>query len=162
MKITMILISCKNGNVFSAIRCVTLYSILWLALPFYAKSQNVALHIFAGSNHTVYLGCVNCSRTDPNSIWNPYGDYGGRYGSKSFWNRYSNYSMKYNTESFRNEYSTSDALPIVVDSNRNFYGYFTANKYKSKRCNLPLLDYIIENYETICSDPEAAYRRLFE
>ncbi len=55
------------------------------------------LHIYGGANKDVYLGCLNCSKYDQNSIWNAYGTYGSKYNSNSIWNAYGTYGSKYNT-----------------------------------------------------------------
>ena len=38
---------------------------------------------------------------------------------------------EYSSSSPWNEYSSSDSVPIVVDRQGNFYGYFTINAYRS-------------------------------
>ncbi len=39
--------------------------------------------------------------------------------------------------------------PILVDKHGKFYGYFTANKYASKRTNNEIADIACKNYEPI-------------
>ena len=42
-----------------------------------------------------------------------------------------------------------------------FYGYFTANKYKSKRANYDIVNTICENYEKIRDDLDDWYDVIF-
>ena len=57
---------------------------------------------FAGgqlySNDGTYLGNVNNDKYDPNSISNPYGQYGSKYSPDSINNPYSEYGNKYSDQ----------------------------------------------------------------
>jgi len=60
-------------------------TLMCIALSFSLTGQ--VLHIYGGSNHDVYLGCMNCNKFDSNSIWNQFGTYGNKlirslYGTK--------------------------------------------------------------------------------
>ncbi len=46
----------------------------FLAVGFIVNGQT--LHLYGGSDQDDYLGCLNCSNYDKNSIWNTYGAYG--------------------------------------------------------------------------------------
>jgi hypothetical protein len=59
-----------------------------------------------------YLGRLNSNRYDPESLSNPYGQYGSRYSSTSINNPYSQYGSPYSSESARNPYTTTP--PVVV------------------------------------------------
>ncbi|MCM1199241.1 MAG: hypothetical protein NC308_10170 [Clostridium sp.] len=98
------------------------------------------LLIYGGKDNKEYLGKLNASRYDSESIWNQYGKYGNRYNSKSIWNSYGTYGSAYSSYSPFNDYASNP--PILVDKQKNFYGYFTSNKYKPKRANLALIDII--------------------
>ena len=50
--------------------------ILFIFLLLVSAVSAQKLHLYGGSNHDVYLGCLNCSKTDSNSIWNDLGKYG--------------------------------------------------------------------------------------
>ena len=52
------------------------------------------LMIFGGDDHDVYLGKLNASEYDSESIWNEYGSYGNSYSSTSIWNEYSSFLME--------------------------------------------------------------------
>jgi hypothetical protein len=58
-----------------------------------------------------YLGRLNANRYDPESVSNPYGQYGSRYSSKSINNPYSTYGSVYSTQSPNNPYSVTP--PVV-------------------------------------------------
>ena len=60
-----------------------------------------------------------------------YGTHGSRYSSDSIWNRYGTYGNKYSSSSPWNRYSSIEDVPILVDDNGNFYGYFTINSFRS-------------------------------
>ena len=117
------------------------------------------LLIYGGQDHKDYLGKINASKYDSESIWNEYGKYGSRYNSKSIWNEYGTYGSKYNSYSPFNDYASNP--PILVDNNGKFYGYFTSNKYKSQRANLKLIDIICENHEAISKDVSGWYDKIF-
>lgn len=86
--------------------------------------------IFGGSGHDVYLGCLNCSEYDSDSVFNEYGTYGNEYSTDSIFNEYGQYGGEYSSYSPCNEYSTTP--PVVVDKDGNFYGYLTINEYMPK------------------------------
>ncbi len=66
------------------------------------------LLIYGGQDHKDYLGKINASKYDSESIWNEYGKYGSRYNSKSIWNEYGTYGSKYNVSLRRNAYCSRD------------------------------------------------------
>lgn len=125
----------------------------------YVSKPSTILYIYGGTNEKDYLGKLNASRYDSESIWNPYGTYGSKYNSKSIWNQYGTYGSKYNSNSPFNEHASNP--PVLRDKNGKFYGYFTANKYKANRANYELIDIICEHYEEIREDVGEWYDKLF-
>lgn len=117
------------------------------------------LYIYGGEDGDVYLGKLNASRYDSESIWNEYGKYGNKYRSDCIWNEYGKYGSKYSRYSPFNEYASHP--PVLKDKNGRFYGYFTVNKYKSKRANYDIVDTICENYEKIRDDLDDWYDVIF-
>lgn len=101
------------------------------------------LYIYGGEDHDVFLGKLNASKYDSKSIWNEYDTYGSEYSSYSPFNSYASYP------------------PVIVDEEGNFYGYFTVNKYKSKRANFDLVNIICEYYESIREDVDEWYDKIF-
>lgn len=126
---------------------------------FSVSYQGQSILIYGGSNHDVFLGCMNCSKYENSSIWNKYGIYGSKYNEKSIWNKYSNYSGKYSNNSPFNKYASTP--PVLVDSKGNFYGYFTANKYKVNRTEYELAQLIIDYWESIKEDVGEYYDKIF-
>ena len=66
---------------------------------------------------------------------------------------------KYSSYSPFNNYASNP--PVLVDKNGKFYGYFTSNKYKSKRASLKLIDIICDNHEEISKDVSGWYDKIF-
>ena len=102
------------------------------AISFRSKSN---ILLFSGHNNDDFLGCYDCSKYDSDSICNKYGTYGSKYTSNSIWNKYGSYGSKYSSSSPWNKFSSSDDVPVLVDRQGNYYGYFTINKYRSDAFN---------------------------
>jgi len=135
------------------------YLILFLLFPSFAFSQK-ALLLYGGKDHDVYLGCLNCSEYDSDSIWNEYGKYGSEYNSNSIWNEYGTFGSEYNSYSPWNPYSSDP--PVVVDKDGGFYGYFTINQYKAKRAESELSLIIYKYYKEIRKDVSEWHDKIFE
>lgn len=125
----------------------------------YNIPKGTVLYIYGGNNYKDYLGKINASKYDSESIWNQYSTYGSKYNAKSIWNKYGTYGNPYSTNSPFNDYASNP--PILVDTKGAFYGYFTSNKYKVQRANLQLIDIICENYEAIGEDVSGWYDKIF-
>ena len=65
-----------------------------------------------------YLGKLNANKYDPESVANPYGQYGSKYSPTSINNPYSQYGSKYSSQSARNPYSTTPPRVIYGDTTR--------------------------------------------
>ena len=117
------------------------FVLVLLFLSSFAQAQT--LKIYGGADHDVYLGKLNASNFDSESIWNSYGTYGSEYSSYSPFNEY------------------ASNPPVLVDDDGNFYGYFTINTYKSKRANFDLVNIIYEYYDLIRDDVSKWYDKLF-
>ncbi|MBK9271896.1 MAG: hypothetical protein IPM48_09875 [Saprospiraceae bacterium] len=131
---------------------------LFLLCSIFSYTQT--LHLYGGQNHDVYLGCLNCSNYDQNSIWNDYGKYGNNYNSNSIWNDYGTYGNEYNSNCPWNAYGSNP--PVVVDKEGNFYGYFTVNEYKAKRADFELALIIYKYYDSIRDDVSKWYDKIFQ
>ena len=102
-----------------------------LALCLFAGSGNAQdLLLFGGSGHSEFLGCFNCSKHNSGSICNKHGK-GSKHNSDSIINKYGEFGSKYSSSSPWNKYSSDNSVPVLVDREGNFYGYFTINKYRS-------------------------------
>ena len=133
--------------------------IIVAAILFTFQGKAQVLQIFGGEKHDVYLGCLNCSNYDSNSIWNSYGDYGSKYNSSSIWNSYSEYGSAYSSYSPFNSYALYP--PVIVDEDGNFYGYFTVNTAKSQRAIFNLVLIIYKYHEEIKDDVSEWYYKIF-
>ncbi len=90
------------------------------------RSSYEPIHIY-DSQSGVYLGCLNCSEYDFNSIFNKFGEYGSRYSERSIWNEYGTYGSRYSFKSPWNSYSFEP--PKLVGSSGKFYGYLSVNPF---------------------------------
>jgi hypothetical protein len=68
----------------------------------YGNSSN-SPQIYAPNGQ--YLGNLNSNRYDPNSVANPYGQYGSPYSPNSINNPYGQYGSPYSPNSVRNPYA---------------------------------------------------------
>lgn len=116
------------------------------------------LLLFGGRNHDVFLGCLTCGKWDSNSICNLRGNHGLTYNYESIWNHNSRYGYKYHDDSPWSK--SSPKPPAIVDRDGGFYGYFTANRYISKRTQIPALLALTDNADLVAEDLEKA-RDLF-
>ena len=133
--------------------------ILFIFLLLVSAVSAQKLHLYGGSNHDVYLGCLNCSKTDSNSIWNDLGKYGSANSSMSIWNDFGTYGNPMNSLSPWNDFASKP--PIVVDASGKFCGYFTVDKSHHKRAEFELALLIYNNYQAIRKDVSTWYRKLF-
>lgn len=115
--------------------------------------------IYGGDKGEVFLGCLNCDKYNSDSIWNTSGDYGSKYSTNSIWNKYGDYGGVYSNTSPFNKYASNP--PKLVDSNGNFYGYLTADKYFTNRNTSKISLFIVEYWEGIINDIDFAYQKLF-
>ena len=76
-----------------------------------ASKPSTILYIYGGKKAEDYLGKLNASKYDSESIWNEYGKYGNKYNSQCIWNLYGTYGSKYGTYS---PFSTSASYPPIL------------------------------------------------
>lgn len=93
----------------------------------HAGLGSTALLLYADNHERTFLGCINCSEYDANSVWNRYGSYGSEYSSTSIRNGYSQYGSEYSSISACNEYASKP--PLILDNDGDYYGRFTVNEY---------------------------------
>ena len=72
----------------------------------------------------VFLGCLDCVSTAPDSVCNFEGHYGSLKASKSIWNQSGDYG---NPESPKSPWSGSTQGPIIMDENSTVFGWFQIN-----------------------------------
>lgn len=135
--------------------------ILCCSLFVSAHSANAQrLLIWGGENHRTFLGCLNGSPLDSESIWNEFGDYGNHFNSTCIWNSFGDFGNPFSSYSPWNEYTTTP--PGIYDSKGNFYGYLTRNKSLSKRIDTELTDMICVFYDLIPDNVSKWYDKLFK
>lgn len=88
------------------------------------------LLLFGGRGHDEFLGCFNCNELSSESICNEFGT-GNSFDTQSIFNEFGTFGNEFASSSPWNEFSTSDDVPVLVDRNGNFYGYFTINASRS-------------------------------
>jgi hypothetical protein len=116
--------------------------VAWLCVINAGFAQAPALLLFGDSDHKTFVGCLNCSRYDGESVCNEYGTIGSRYNASSIWNAYAKFGSKYSSDSPWNQYSSSG--PVIVDIDGQFYGRFTANKYVADRTRIQALNQLAD------------------
>ncbi len=93
-------------------------------LFFKEKSQYEPLLIY-DSFSGKYLGCLNCSHFDPNSIYNPFGKYGSEYSPDSIWNTFGAYGSEFSLSSPWDPFSFDP--PVIKNSFGIKIGYLSSN-----------------------------------
>lgn len=87
------------------------------------------LQLFGGNGHDVFLGCFNCNEYSSESICNEFGA-GSAFKSNSIFNEFSRFGNEFSSSSPWNEFSSSNDVPVLVDRQGGFYGYFTVNEFR--------------------------------
>ena len=86
--------------------------VIGLVLLFIMVGNALADPYIVDPNTGQYLGTLNSNPYDPQSVSNPYGQYGSPYGN-TINNPYGEYGSPYSTDSWTNPYSTGG--PVVID-----------------------------------------------
>jgi len=85
------------------------------------------LMLLGGSDLKQYLGCIECNEFSTDSICNGFGKYGNQFSTDGMFQEFSGFGNDFLPESPWNEFSTSTSVPVLVDEQVAFYGYFTIN-----------------------------------
>ena len=147
-------------NCSSRPMCLAHLSLLIFCLTFSVSAESEeqrSLHLYGGENSTVYLGCLNCTNSHPESIWNKRGKFGRVSSDTSIWNKHQPFG------SANSNFSPWDKRaahpPIILDVNGEIYGRFTLNRDKEPT-NIQWAAWVLSNYETIRQDLDT-YRANF-
>lgn len=105
-------------------------------------AQAPALLLFGDPDHRTFLGCINCSQFDGDSICNQFGQFGSQFNSSSIWDQFGQFGSQFSSDSPWNAYSFSG--PVIVDKQGNFYGRLTANRYVGDRTRIPALNQLAD------------------
>jgi hypothetical protein len=84
------------------------------------------LMIFGGTNHRVYLGCLNCSQIATDSVLNPAGEYGSPISPESIYNHAGPYGSVVSPESACSPFANDP--PVILDQGGRYYGRLTLNR----------------------------------
>ena len=87
------------------------HAALLLAITTIAMNALNAQSPYMVSQSGQYLGNLSANRFDPNSVSNPYGQYGSRYSPTSINNPYSACGSAYSPQGVRNPYATQ--APVI-------------------------------------------------
>lgn len=117
------------------------------------------MHLYGGDNQEFYLGCINCTPEDPNSIWNVTGDYGNPANEQCIWNERGTFGGSFSNFSPFNEHGATP--PIVRDRQGNFYGFFTIYTDLDKRATFQIAEAIYVNWREIEKDIPGWYTKIF-
>ena len=120
--------------------------LITIFILFFSPSLHSEILLFGGNNHDEFLGCLDCNRFDSDSICNKFGTYGSRFSSDSIFNRFGTYGSRFDSSSPWNRFSSSNSVPVAVDRQGTFYGYFTINRFRTDAINIAgQLNNIYEN-----------------
>lgn len=89
------------------------------------------LMLFGGRDHKTYLGCLNCSKFDRDSIFNEFGPHGSAFETDSIFNRFGDFGSSFSDYSPCNRFASDP--PVIVDPQGNFYGRLTINALQPER-----------------------------
>ena len=129
-----------------------------LSIPVVLRGQTPEFLIFGGSDHDEFLGCLNCSEYNPDSICNGFGPYGNEFSSQGMFNEFAGFGNEFSSSSPWNTYSSSNSVPVLVDKEGTFYGYFTINRYRSDAVDFA--DDLRKIYEDADGDLEVVRKNL--
>lgn len=106
-------------------------------------------------NKGEYLGSFNVNRYDPNSVSNPYGQYGSQYSSKSINNPYGQYGSQYSPDGATNPYTTDGAK--LFGSDGKYLGRVNSNQYDPESISNPYGVYGSRYSPTSVNNPYSIY-----
>jgi len=87
------------------------------------------LMVFGGPGDSTYLGCLNCSKGDADSVFTQGGSYEGAYLPPTIVNRGSVFVSPHSAWSACNAFATDP--PVIVDERGKSYGRLTINLQRS-------------------------------
>ena len=93
--------------------------------------SGVTMYLYGGANSDVYIGCLTCIASLPESVCNQSGTYGGQFQTLSIWNRTGQFGASYLSDSPWTSWSFTG--PNIIGSDKQSYGYFTVNTAKPGR-----------------------------
>ena len=134
-----ILLVVSDGKATSAVASVVINAVG-------GSAQVVHALLYGGPSYSVYMGCLTCGSFEIDSVCSAYGTYGSNFSSKSIWNDFGSYGSPFSSYSPWNEFSHSG--PKIIGTDGLFYGYFTANVFKSGRTTNPTFVRVLDFYRS--------------
>ena len=108
------------------------------------RSQTPALLLYGGDDHQTFLGCVNCSKFEADSICNQFGRFGSEFQGDSIWNMFGTYGSKFNASSPWNQFSQG-SVAIVGIGNGGLRSFAPANKLANKRTTIAAFNQLADS-----------------
>ena len=102
-----------------------------------------------------YLGTLNANPYSPNSVANPYGQYGSPYSATSINNPYGQYGSPYSTLSATNPYTTN--APKLYAPDGTYLGNLSTNRYDPNSVSNPYGQYGSPYSPTSINNPYSVY-----
>ncbi len=133
--------------------------ILILGSLFSFQSFSQTLQIFGGQKQNIYLGCLNCSNLEMESIWNEMGNYGNNQFSRSIWNSKGIYGSQESNFSPWNK--NAKYPPALKDDNGEFYGLLSTNEVNGYRAEFELAKKLYASHTMIKKDVKGWYHKIF-
>ena len=96
---------------------VTLFFAVTVLFVFFFVVVNAASPILVDRQTGKYLGTLSSNPNDPDSVSNPFGQYGSQYSQDSINNSLGEYGSPYSNKSINNPYATNP--PIILDSDKD-------------------------------------------
>lgn len=103
---------------------------LSVVLVVLGSSAYAELLLYGGLDHDEFLGCLECGERVEDSICNKQNN-GNPHNTQSIFNQYGPFGDKHSGSSPWNSFSNDESVPIIVDNEGQFYGFFTINSYRS-------------------------------
>ena len=86
-----------------------------------------------------YLGQLSANPYEPDSVSNPYGEYGNPYETDSVNNPYGDYGSPFSNKSVSNPYATD--APKLYDEDGNYRGRLSSNPFDAESISNPYGQY---------------------
>jgi hypothetical protein len=100
------------------------------------------LLLFGDNEHQTFLGCLNYSKFDSQSVCNKFGQLGSLFTSDSIWNASGRFGSKSSSDSPWNVFSSTG--PVIINDSGQYYGRFTASKLVSDRTRIQALNQLAD------------------
>lgn len=122
------------------------------------QRQGGALLIYGDVNRDVYLGCLNCSKYERDSVTNPRSPFASRNSQTSLYNPRGPFGSKNSDVSACSRFAENP--PVVVDENGQLYGSLTLNSFNRNAIQDQQILQWLNNQ--VCSSSSASRFGAFE